>query len=141
MSLDKLRKLKARALSRDGFWVEKIKLEFTKALGFQMKRRNIKKVDLAKQLDLSAAYISKVMRGDENFTIETMVKLARASGGKLHLHISDEDSNVNWIECNGRNSFRELISGFSVDEYDFDSCRTSVVRARPGSGEHGNVAA
>jgi len=140
MSLSKLRDLKAKVKSRDGFWVEKLKLDFTKALSAQLKRKNIKKGELARKLDLSAPYITKVMRGEENLTIESMVKLARAAGGSLHLHISDENSDVSWIECNASNSFRELISGFNEDEYRFDGDHLSVLRSG-GNRERGDVAA
>ena len=140
MSLSKLRKLKARVRSRDGYWVEKLKLDFTKVLSEQMKRKGLKKKDIAEQLELSAPYMTKVMRGDENFTIETMVKLARAAGGRLHVHISDESSDVSWIECSAGNSFRELISGFSEESYRLDGDRVSVLRSG-GSRERGDVAA
>jgi hypothetical protein len=43
MSLSKLRNLKARVKARDGYWVEKLKLDFTKALSGQMKRKGLKK--------------------------------------------------------------------------------------------------
>lgn len=140
MSLSKLRNLKARVKSRDGYWVEKLKLEFTKALSDQMNRRGLKKRDIANKLELSAPYMTKVMRGDENFTIETMVKLARAAGGRLHVHIADENSDVSWIECNAGNSFRELISGFNEESYRFDGDHVSVLRSG-GNREHGDVAA
>lgn len=140
MSLNKLRNLKARVKARDGYWVEKLKLDFTKALSGQMRRKGLKKGDLAKKLDLSAPYMTKVMRGDENFTIETMVKLARAAGGQLHLHISDKDSDVSWIECNGGSTFRELIDGVTEDQYNFEGDRFSVLRGRE-KREQGDVAA
>lgn len=141
MSLEALRKLKSRALNRDGFWIEKVKLEFTRALRSQMQRRNVKKGSLARKLDLSPAYISKVMRGDENLTIETMVKLARGAGGRLHLHISDQNSDVNWIECNSGHSFREFMSSFGGEqEYTFERQKASVLRSG-GSLERGDVAA
>lgn len=42
---------------------------------------------LAKKIGTSAAYITKVFRGDSNLTIESMVKLARASGGRLNIEV------------------------------------------------------
>jgi transcriptional regulator with XRE-family HTH domain len=40
----------------------------------------------------SAAYISKVFRGDNNLTIESMVKLARATGGQLDARFLVEEN-------------------------------------------------
>lgn len=44
---------------------------------------------MAKRIASSPAYISKVFRGDSNLTIESMVKLARATGGQLDIRIVD----------------------------------------------------
>ena len=49
--------------------------------------RGLSYADLAKNLGTSAAYISKVFRGDTNLPIESMVKLARATGGQLDVRI------------------------------------------------------
>ncbi|MBK9447557.1 MAG: helix-turn-helix domain-containing protein [Betaproteobacteria bacterium] len=54
--------------------------------------------EFARKLDVSPPYISKIMRGDENFTIEAMVKFARAAGAKLHLQIADESDAVRWVQ-------------------------------------------
>ena len=140
MSLDKLRNLKAKVRSRDGYWIETVKLDFTKALTSQLKRKGIKKGELAKKLDTSAPYITKVMRGEENLTIESMVKLARAAGGQLHLHISDQNSSVSWIECTSNGSFRDMMDGFGSDAYDVRVKRNATVRVT-GDREPGDVPA
>ena len=46
-----------------------------------MQENKISRVELAKRLGSSPAYITKVLRGDINFTVETMVRLAKAVGG------------------------------------------------------------
>ena len=140
MSLDKLRNLKARIQSRDGFWIEKLKLDFTKALSAQMRRKNIKKGELAKKLDLSAPYITKVMRGEENLTIESMVKLARATGGQMHLHISDIHSSVSWIECTANGTFRDMMEEFSNDSHSVRVQKNATVKI-VGDREPGDVPA
>ena len=88
MTLSK--KLKAfvdEAKQTDAYWLESAKLEF--ALGLEQQRRaaGLSYADLAKKMGTSAAYISKVFRGDTNLTIESMVKLARATGGQLEARI------------------------------------------------------
>ena len=45
-----------------------------------MVEKNITKTDLAKKIGFSKAYITKVLRGEENFTVETMVKFSMALG-------------------------------------------------------------
>lgn len=53
--------------------------------------------ELATKLGVKPPYISKVMRGDENLTIESMVKLVRAAGGRLHIQVADQADGVRWF--------------------------------------------
>ena len=88
MTLSK--KLKAfvdEAKQTDAYWVESAKLEFALALEQQRRAAGLSYADLAKKMGTSAAYISKVFRGDTNLTIESMVKLARVTGGQLDARI------------------------------------------------------
>lgn len=74
----------------ESYLVESAKLNFAIALEKQRKSAGISYADLAKLVSTSAAYISKVFRGDSNLTIESMVKLARASGGELKIEIANK---------------------------------------------------
>lgn len=71
----------------DEFHFEGAKLEFALELKRVMERENVKSVDLAERLGVSAPMVSKLLRGDANVTIETMVKLSRSLGGKLFVKI------------------------------------------------------
>lgn len=73
----------------DTYWVEKAKLDFSIALEKQRESAKMTYAAIAKKLGTSAAYITKVFRGDSNMTIETMVKLARATGGQVDIQIVD----------------------------------------------------
>ena len=83
------------ARTTDSYWVEHAKLEFSLALEQQRSNAKLTYAAIAKKLASSAAYISKVFRGDTNMTIETMVKLARATGGQLDIRIVDNAAAVN----------------------------------------------
>lgn len=74
----------------DAYWVESAKLDFAMRLEKQMQSVGLSYANLAKKMGTSAAYISKVFRGDTNMTIETMVKLSRASGARLNIEIVSE---------------------------------------------------
>ncbi|MFT7338143.1 MAG: transcriptional regulator with XRE-family HTH domain [Marinobacter maritimus] len=97
MGMNALEKLKARIRSSESYWFESAKLEFVKVLNQRVRRLGLKNKDLSEKIETSPAYISKVMRGDENLTIETMVKLVRATGGNLHFHISEIDERISWF--------------------------------------------
>lgn len=74
----------------DVYWVESAKLDFAMALEKQIRLAGLSYANLAKKIGTSAAYISKVFRGDTNMTIETMVKLSRATGARLQIEVVNE---------------------------------------------------
>ncbi|MDH6185506.1 helix-turn-helix transcriptional regulator [Polaromonas sp. CG_23.6] len=77
------------AKKTDSYWVEKAKLDFSLAVEKQRRSGGFTYAAIAKKIGTSAAYITKIFRGDTNMTIETMVKLARATGGQLDIQIVD----------------------------------------------------
>jgi transcriptional regulator with XRE-family HTH domain len=73
------------------FWAERLKLDFATQLNKRRKSRGMTLAELAQQLQTTPAYISKVFRGDTNLTIESMARLAKATGGKIDIKIIDEN--------------------------------------------------
>jgi predicted transcriptional regulator len=88
----------AKARERDTYWAAKVALDFTEDLVRLMEQRNVSNAALAKKIDSSSAYITKVLRGDTNFTIETMVRLVRALDGQLCVHVGRKEDQVRWID-------------------------------------------
>jgi transcriptional regulator with XRE-family HTH domain len=78
------------AKTRDSYWVERAKLAFAMVLEGRLRSAGMSYADFAAKIGKSSPYVTRVMRGDYNLTIETMVKLARATGGKLDLRIAEE---------------------------------------------------
>ena len=73
----------AQAEKDPGFWLEDFRLEFMEELAREMKHLNVSRTELARRVGVSPAYITKILRGDSNFTLQSMVKLAFALGSKL----------------------------------------------------------
>lgn len=80
----------------DGFWVERAKLAFAISLEKRRRAASMTYAAVAKKIGTSAAYVTKVFRGDTNVTIETMVKLARATGGELEINVVEPAEQVRW---------------------------------------------
>jgi transcriptional regulator with XRE-family HTH domain len=99
------------AKKKDSYWVESAILEFTSELHMLMKLKEITKSELSVIIGTSPAYITKVFRGNANFTIESMVKLTRALGGKLHIHVAGEEKRARWFNVidGGRNILDENV--------------------------------
>lgn len=87
--------------------VESAKQDFMMAISMAMKSKEITKAELADSISCSPAYISKILKGDENFTIETMVKIARALNTKLCIHLAENHENIQWFGVVTRNATQE----------------------------------
>jgi predicted transcriptional regulator len=86
------------AKTKDAYWTSKVILEFTSDLYQLMKRREKTKADVARSLKTSQAYITKVFKGDVNFTINSMVRLTRTLGGKINIHVVADNVDVRWLD-------------------------------------------
>lgn len=77
-----------------GFWLEDFRLEFMEELAREMKHLNVSRTELARRVGVSPAYITKILRGDSNFTLQSMVKLAFALGSKLCIRMEPIDQGI-----------------------------------------------
>ncbi|MEM7356626.1 MAG: helix-turn-helix transcriptional regulator [Acidobacteriota bacterium] len=75
------------AESHDDYWVTGTVHELTEAICDRMEKQEISRTELARRLGTSPAYVTKILRGNANFTLATMVKLARALGCELRLQL------------------------------------------------------
>src|SRR4030042_6804586 len=75
------------AKERDTYWSASVILNFTEGLHKTMEANGVTRSDLARRLGVSPAYITKVLRGNVNFTVDSMVRLVRAAGGEVSIHI------------------------------------------------------
>lgn len=84
----KLMKAKAKTKqARDlAYWSEVAFLTFTEDL-LGMMGNDVTQAELARRVGVSRGYISRVFRGTENLTLETMTKLALAVGGSVRLRV------------------------------------------------------
>lgn len=71
----------------DQYFVEKAKLEFALELKQVMDRLEVSNAEMADRLGVSRPMVTKLLRGDANLTIETMVKLCRRLEGNLYIRI------------------------------------------------------
>ena len=76
------------AKERDTYWAASVILDFTEGLNKIMKANGVTRSDLARRLGVSPAYISKVLRGNVNFTVDTMVRLVKAAEGEVRLQVA-----------------------------------------------------
>lgn len=85
-------KLLEKAQRGPAYWVARAIGSFTEDLFVLMETRGVTKAELARRIDKSPAYITKVLRGDSNFTIKSMVTLARALDADIEVRLKAVDS-------------------------------------------------
>lgn len=73
-------------------------IEFTEHVMGRMKSLNFSRTDLAAKLGSSSAYVTKVLKGDTNFTLESMVKISDALDSELRLELVPKTTVIIWAE-------------------------------------------
>jgi plasmid maintenance system antidote protein VapI len=102
-NLKSCRQMLEEAEASVDYWLAGPVTDFTEDLCRLMKENDVSRAELARRIGSSRAYITKLLRGNANFTLTTMVKLAMAVGGAIHIHISDQRAVTRWHdEARGR---------------------------------------
>jgi transcriptional regulator with XRE-family HTH domain len=97
MERKSFKQLFEEAEKHDDYWISELILDFTDDLYRAMKKKNIKKSELATKLGTSPAYITKVLRGDVNFTLKTMFRLAKAVGENFDVHLGLQRREIQYV--------------------------------------------
>lgn len=87
-----------RAEERTGYWVELAKLDFTEEMLARMKERGLKKTQLAARLGAKPAFVTRLVSGHNNFTLETMVRVARALNCEFRCHLQRAGTKACWLD-------------------------------------------
>jgi transcriptional regulator with XRE-family HTH domain len=75
------------AEQHEDYWIAGAILAFTESVLREMERQGLTRTALAARLGATPAYVTKILRGRVNFTLATMVRISRALGTKLHVHL------------------------------------------------------
>lgn len=79
--------LRNEAKQHDAYWIDRTVLSFLVQLSSRMKADGLNKTQLAERIGTSKAYLSKIFSGNPNFTVATLVRLARATGAQVEIRI------------------------------------------------------
>jgi transcriptional regulator with XRE-family HTH domain len=76
-----------RLQNSEGYELDALKVELCEQIYLIMQREGVTKAELARRLKTSRAYITKLLQGSANLTLESLVKVARALGCKLSVKL------------------------------------------------------
>lgn len=104
--------LVARAKRGVHYWTRVAMRDFTEDLLVRMAKRDMSNAALATAADVSPAYVTKVLRGSENFTLETMSKLALAVGCHVRIQLASNtrEDNIH-IEAPSCDTITQVANG------------------------------
>lgn len=88
----------SRAEKGQAYWEEAAILDFTEEVLSSMEKSGVTRTELAKRLEVDPAYVTKLIGGSNNFTLKTMVKLARALDSKLRFHLQPKHAHTVWTD-------------------------------------------
>src|ERR1051325_1654457 len=80
---DGLEKAIERLRRSEVYDVEEMRGDISDAIDAAMRDGNISNAEFARRLGTSRAYVTMILRGNANFTVKSLVKIARALGGKF----------------------------------------------------------
>jgi plasmid maintenance system antidote protein VapI len=95
-NLERYGRLLKEAENHLDYWMGVPIIEFTEDLCRIMKEKRVSRAELARRIGTSRAHITQLLGGGANFTLLTMVKLAKALDGAVHIHISDKRAITKW---------------------------------------------
>src|ERR1043166_4065927 len=101
--MSKLAEVLSKARRSVNYLTEKCVLQYTGEIDRLIESRQVTRAELGRRIGTSPAYVTKVLRGDTNLTVKTMVSLADALGAKVEIIVLDrsEERRVG-KECRSR---------------------------------------
>lgn len=73
-------------------------VEFTEDMAKRMDELGVSRSELARRLDTTPAYITKILRGNANFTLKSMVRIASALESEFKSHMQPKGVLSQWFD-------------------------------------------
>ena len=67
-----------RAELSDAYQIDRLKVEISERIYNAMNQQGVSNAELARRLGKSRAYVTKLLRGTTNFTLESLVRIGRS---------------------------------------------------------------
>jgi plasmid maintenance system antidote protein VapI len=106
-NLERYGRLFKEAETHVDYWLACPVIEFTEDLCRIMKEKRVSRAELARRIGTSRAHITQLLGGGANFTLLTMVKLAKALDSAVHIHLSDKRAITKWRDKKPRKAAKK----------------------------------
>ncbi len=88
----------ARAQQFDEYWIDALVTEFTEEVVRLMESKGISRGELAESLGTRPSYVTKILKGNVNFTFATVAKICGIIGVRPRLHLAPKGSRTFWFD-------------------------------------------
>ena len=116
----KLQDILRKARQGHAYKREKIVLALTEEMIALMELQNINKSDLADRLGCSKPYVTKILSGTANFTLDTMIQMADALNSELNIHLTSQNCETQWIDFKTKPSSAIIKSTPTWEQWESD---------------------
>jgi hypothetical protein len=76
-----------RAELTDAYQIDRLKVEISERIFNAMNQQGVSNAELARRLGKSRPYVTKLLRGTTNFTLESLVRIGRALSCEVQLEL------------------------------------------------------
>lgn len=97
-SSDRFNAILERSKETATYWVEKAIIECTEDIIARMEDGDVSRSELARRLGKKPAFVTKLLRGNNNFTFETAVKIAHALDTEFVPHLRPKGWKTQWMD-------------------------------------------
>ena len=94
-------KLIQEAEASPEYWAEVAIGDFTEEICRLLADKKMSRADLARSLQTTPAYVTKVLRGNANFTLASLAKMALALESQVRVHLAPKGSCTIWKDVLG----------------------------------------
>lgn len=119
--------LSKRAEERIEYWVEGAILDFTEDVCTQMGELGLTRADFARRLGVKPAYITRILRGNNNFTLRKMVGIASALRSELRVHLQPQGARTTWLDVHDKLDIQK-VSGWGDARKQFEKVDNREIR-------------
>ncbi|MHA1215673.1 MAG: helix-turn-helix domain-containing protein [Candidatus Hodarchaeales archaeon] len=82
------------------FRFEYLLLNLTEQIVKIMREKNITRTNFAQRLNVSPTAVTKILRGNSNFTLRTLLAIADALGRRLEINFVEENKRIKEVKRN-----------------------------------------
>jgi transcriptional regulator with XRE-family HTH domain len=80
----------------DDLAVERTKINVAETIYVAMRQGDVSKAELSRRLRKSRAYITQILQGDANFTVDSLVRIAAALHTRLEVKLVPNCASARW---------------------------------------------